>query len=182
MIEETFLEGTVINLRPLKAEDVDGNYANWLNDSSVTQYNSHGRFPMTTENLMIYVTSASQSKTDLILAIISKESKEHIGNISLQNINWVDRSAEIAFILGNKKFWGKGIMEEAGNLMMRHGFKSLNLWRIHCGTSSANIGMQKLAVKLKMQKEGLRRDAIFNQGQYFDVIEYGILSSEYEIL
>jgi RimJ/RimL family protein N-acetyltransferase len=54
----------------------------------------------------------------------------------------------------------------------------INLHRIYCGTSSENIGMQKLANKLGMIKEGQRKDALFKNGKYLDVIEYGIIVKE----
>ena len=178
MIIDFFLEGENIYLRSLNATDIGGNYSLWLNDQEITAFNSHGRFPMTKEKLSSYIDHSLSSKNDLILAVVDKESLKHIGNISLQNISWLDRNAEIAFLLGDKAFWGKGVMYEAGILLIHHGFKSLNLHRIYCGTSSENLGMQKLAEKLKMNKEGLRKEAIFNRGQYFDIIEYGILSKE----
>lgn len=173
-----FLEGKNIYLRLLSTDDVNGDYCLWLNDPEITAFNSHGRFPMTKEKLLSYIDHSRSSKNDLILAIEDKITLKHIGNISLQNINWLDRNAEIAFLLGNKSFWGKGIMYEAGNLLINHGFQSLNLHRIYCGTSSENVGMQKLAVKLKMKKEGLRKEAIFKKGQYYDIVEYGILATE----
>ena len=48
-------------------------------------------------------------------------------------------------------------MFEAGSLLIDHGFNKLNLHRIHCGTSSENYAMQKLALKLGMSKEGEKR-------------------------
>ena len=174
--KDIFLTGKTIELRILKEEDIQGNYASWLNDPEITAYNSHGRFPMTTEKLKDFVKHAYTSNSALVLAVIDKETKVHVGNISLQNINWIDRNAEIAFLLGEKKFWGKGIMQEAGKLIIEHGFKMLNLHRIYCGTSSDNSGMQKLAKKLGMEQEGVRKEAIFKNGKYFDIIEYGIIN------
>jgi [ribosomal protein S5]-alanine N-acetyltransferase len=179
--KEIFLRGNSINLRPLNEEDINGNYAIWLNDPEVTEFNSHGRFPMTIEKLKEFVRTIKNSNSALVLAITDKESNKHIGNISLQGINWVDRNAEIAFLLGEKNFWGKGVMNEAGQLLIRHGFKALNLHRIHCGTSALNQGMQKLAVKLGMQQEGIRKEAIYKNGKYIDIIEYGIINP-YEVL
>ena len=124
-----------------------------------------------------YVQSVSSSNNDLVLAIVYKNNNIHIGNISLQNINWVDRSAEIAFILGEIDYWGKGIMLEAGKLILNHAFKALNLHRVYCGTSINNFGMIKLARKLGMKKEGVRRDAIFNNNNYYDLIEFGIIEN-----
>jgi RimJ/RimL family protein N-acetyltransferase len=176
--KDIFLKGESIYLRALNTKDIEGNYKFWLNDPDVIQYNSHGRFPMTPEKLFAYVQSAQQSNSALILAVIDNNTDQHIGNISLQAINWIDRNAEIAFLLGEKGFWGKGIMLEAGNLLLHHGFQTLNLHRIHCGTSSENTGMQKLAEKLNMQKEGVRIEAIFNNGVYHDIFEYGLLNKQ----
>jgi [ribosomal protein S5]-alanine N-acetyltransferase len=173
-----FLDGETIYLRPLNDIDLKGNYQVWLNDKAIVEYNSHGRFPMTIDKLNDFVKSLSGSNTTLVLAIIDKASDQHIGNISLQGINWIDRSAEIAFLLGEKNFWGKGVMYEAGKLLIKHGFYTLNLHRIHCGTSSENTGMHKLAQKLGMQKEGVRRQAIFKNNCYFDIIEFGLLKEE----
>lgn len=166
----------MISLRALNKNDIQGNYKYWFNDAEIVEFNSHGRFPMTPEKLYDYVKLVSASNKALVLAIIDNESDLHIGNISLQAINWIDRNAEIAFLLGEKAFWSKGIMFEAGSLLIEHGFKTLNLHRIHCGTSSANIGMQKLAEKLGMKEEGVRKEALYKNGKYLDIVEYGILN------
>ncbi len=173
MNNNVFLSGENIYLRALSETDIEGNYANWLNNQEITFYNSHGRFPLSKSKLLEYVKQADSNSTMLVLAIIDKQKEIHIGNISLQTINWIDRNAEIAFLLGEKEFWGKGIMKEAGELLLNHGFKVLNLHRIHCGTSSNNEGMQKLALKLGMQQEGIRKEAMFKNGTYLDIIEYG---------
>jgi ribosomal-protein-alanine N-acetyltransferase len=174
--KDLFINGEKIYLRALKEADIEGNYRFWLNDPEVVRYNSHGRFPHTPEKLLHYIKSVLPSDTDLVLAVIEKESGRHIGNISLQKINWIDRNAEIAFLLGEKNFQGRGIMSEAGRLMIRHGFNALNLHRIYCSTSSENTGMRKLAEKLGLLAEGLRKEAIFKNGKYSDIVEYGILN------
>ena len=174
--KDIFLVGETINLRALNESDIDGNYSKWLNDIEITEYNSHGRFPMTIYKLKQYVKSSFESNNSIVLAIDEKSSNNHIGNISLQSINWVDRNAEIVFLLGEKTYWGKGIMLEAGQLLINHGFLKLNLHRIYCGTSSENIGMQKLAKKLNMHEEGRRKEAILKNGKYHDIIEYGIIN------
>lgn len=171
-----FLIGKNIYLRSLSEVDVQGNYQNWLNDKEIIQYNSHGRFPMTVSKLLLYVKEMTNSTNNLILAIIEKKTQTHIGNISLQSINWIDRNAEIAFLLGEKNYWGKGVMFEAGELLIEHSFKTLNLHRIYCGTSELNIGMQKLALKLGMNEEGRRKESLFKNGIYVDIVEYGILN------
>jgi ribosomal-protein-alanine N-acetyltransferase len=171
-----FLKGETIYLRSLLESDVEDHYIKWLNDQEVVKFNSHGRFPFTREKLLEYVRLVKHSNEMLVLAIIDIKSEKHIGNISLQSINWIDRNAEIAFILGEKDFWSKGIMYEAGTILLKHAFAALNLHRLYCGTSSENISMQKLAIKLGMNKEGERIDAIFKNGKYYSIYEYGIIN------
>ena len=175
-LKNIFLDGENIYLKPLEINDIEGNYLKWLNDEDVVKYNSHGKFPLNTDRLRGYITSAKDSKDSIILAIIFKKEDIHVGNISLQSINWIDRKAEISFVLGEKSFWDKGIMFEAGTLLIKHAFKNLNLHRIYCGTSSQNIGMQKLASKLGMIKEGERKESIYNNGKFYSIFEYGILN------
>ncbi|MBI2309910.1 GNAT family N-acetyltransferase [Candidatus Collierbacteria bacterium] len=177
---KVFLPGQRISLRPLAINDVSLRYHRWLNDPEVNQYNAHAIFPYSIEELKEYVKQASSDRSKIVLAIVDNKSGKHIGNLSLQNIDWVARSAEFAIIIGDRNFWEKGVGLEAGKLIVDYAFTRLNLNRIYCGTSSQNMGMQKLAGKLGMKPEGCRRQAMFKDGKFVDIIEYGILNIEYE--
>lgn len=178
-MKNAFLEGKSIYLRPLLESDLDGNYIHWLNDKEVCQFNGHHVFPYTREAGENYVRSVKNSRTVLVLAIIHKESGMHVGNISLQNISQVNQNAELAILLGERSVWGKGYGKEASLLLAEHGFMEMNLHRIYCGTTAANIPMQRIAAALGMREEGRRRDAAFKHGQFVDVVEYGVLREEF---
>lgn len=173
---EFFLSGNSINLRTINEDDLDGNYKNWFNDKEVCAHNDHHRFPMLKEELRAYYENVIKTKDSLVLAIIDKETNKHVGNISLQNIDMINRSAEFAIIIGEKEAWGKGFGKEAGEMIINHGFKSLNLHRIYCGTSVDNMPMQKLAGKLGFIEEGRLKDALYKDGAYKDIVRYGIIS------
>lgn len=175
-----FLEGKDIYLRMLEEEDVYGNYKYWFNDELVCNGNSHHRFPKNEDSLKEYIIANNTSPNIIILAIIDKITDSHIGNVSLQNINYINRSAEFAMIIGEKDYWGKGIGRDAATLIIEHGFNSLNLNRIYCGTYSNNLGMQNMALALGFVKEGILREADFKEGNYVDVINYGLLRREYK--
>lgn len=171
----SLLKNDIVYLRPLTIADIDNGYSDWFNNTEVIAYNSHGRWPMTKKNLEDFIYKTESDQSLLVLAVCLKENRQHVGNISLQRINWIDRNAEIAFVLGELKYHGKGIMYNAGSLLINHAFKALNLHRVYCGTLETNIGMSKLALKLGMKEEGRRKEAIYKQGVYLDIIEYGIL-------
>ena len=175
----SFLEGERIILRALSKQDLTDTYLQWLNDEEVCRSNSHAIFPNTEEKMLQFYENQQNNMSQVVLAVIHKADNVHLGNVSLQSINWISRNAEFAILMGNKNYWGKGYGEEAAQLIVNYGFKRLNLHRIHCGTLANNEGMKKLAGRLKMKQEGIRREAIYKDGAYVDVIEFGVLKSEY---
>ena len=179
MSDIVFLKGPRIHLRALMEKDLTPDYLQWLNDEEVCRSNSHAIFPNTEQKMKAYFDSLKNGTPQVVLAIIHTESGKHIGNVSLQNISWISQSAEFAILLGDKEFWGGGYGVEAAKLIVEYGFTRLNLHRIYCGTFEDNEGMLKLAAKLKMTQEGVRREAVYKNGAYHTIIEFGVLKSEY---
>jgi len=175
-----FLSNEHITLRPLERTDLTAAYVQWLNDAEVCRHNSHAIFPYTREKMEAYFEHLqANARNTIVLAMIHPGDKTHVGNISLQAIDWVVRSAELAILLGERNHWGKGLATQAAGLLCDYGFSRLNLNRIYCGTSAANTGMQRLASRLNMTKEGVRRQALYKNGEYVDVVEYGLLRKEF---
>ena len=174
------LESKHLFFRPLLESDVEGGYAGWLNDPEVCAGNSHATFPVSRASLLEFVKrAAAGSKTEIVLAIVLRSDGRHIGNVSLQSINWVHRSGELAILVGAKDCWGRGYGEEASRAMVEYGFNRLGLRRIICGTFVGNTGMQRIAEKLGFRQEGLRRSAVYKDGSYHDVVEYGLFREEF---
>ena len=175
-----FLPGERIYLRSLQKIDVAGNYGHWFNDPEVCRYNAHHRFPYGQAELLEYVDGLNGARDRLVLAIIERSDDRHVGNISLQAMDPVERSAEFAIVIGEKSAWGKGYSKEAARLILEHGFGALNLHRIYCGTSSENEPMQKLALAMGFSPEGRRREALYKGFRYWDILEYGLLRTEWQ--
>jgi len=165
-------------LRPLAAGDINGPYSTWFEDQEVCRYNSHGKFFKSRAYFEAYLSQLDHE--DRVVMAICHTADGHIGNVSLQDISLINRTAEFAIIVGDNRHWGKGVGALAGRALIAHGFDKLNLERIHCGTAATNIGMQKLANTLGMTLEGTRRQHLFLDGAKVDMLEYGILRSEFE--
>ena len=65
-----------------------------------------------------YYEKSTQNQSLILLGIFDNESGKHIGNITFQDINWLNRRAFIAYLLGDNSFAGKGIVTEAVLMMM----------------------------------------------------------------
>jgi len=173
-------------LTPFQAKDIENErYRSWFIDQEVCKYNSHGLFPKTEKELREFAENLGNG--NLVLKICFKDIHDNdgfvlnwIGNISLQHIDWINRSAEFAIVIGEKEYWGKGIAEEAARVLFYHGFCKMNLFRIWSGTSELNIGMIKVFEKLGMKHEGTFVRAQYLLGESHDVVEYGILSNWFD--
>ena len=164
-------------VRPLAEADVDGPYPGWFEDQEVCRYNSHGKFFKTHAYFQEFV--GALNREDRMVWAVCHVNDGHIGNVSLQQISFLNRTAEFAIILGDKRHWGRGVGLLVGRALLRHGFRKLNLERIHCGTAATNEGMQKLALAMGLTLEGIRRRHLFLDGSRVDVLEYGILRDEF---
>src|SRR4051812_7261326 len=114
----TFLAGRQIRLRALSLADVDGPYLGWFNDPEVSRYNAHHVFPYTREEALAWVAALPARRDALVLAI--EADGGHVGNISLQDIDAVSRTAELAIVVGERSARGRGIGAEAARLLVGH--------------------------------------------------------------
>ena len=94
------------------------------------------------------------------------------------DINWINRSAELAIVIGEKDFWGKDIGERVCRQIIKHGFSKLNLHRIWTGTAEYNKGMRRVAGKIGMTEEGLRRRILPIRGAWKDGYHYAIVEDD----
>lgn len=179
-MKNPFLTADHVYLRTITKDDLTERYRDWFNDPDACAWNSHYRFPNYDEDMRAYYESTIKSRSNLILAICDKETDAHIGNVSLQDIDHLNRSAEFAIMIGEKAFWGKGIGKEAMKLIVGHGFRELNLHRIMLGTAEDNVGMQKLALALGFMEEGRSREAMWKGGKWKSLVHYGLLESEWK--
>jgi RimJ/RimL family protein N-acetyltransferase len=179
MSDVPFLSGEKIFLRELRESDAQGAYPSWFNDEEVCRANSHHVFPYSQVQALQYIRENQGTDRRLVLAIIRREDAAHIGNIALDCLNHINRSAELTIIIGDKTAWGKGYGKEAARLLCDHGFQVLNLNRIAAGTFESNIAFRRVAEHLGMVEEGRRRQGAYKLGRYVDVIEFGVLRTEY---
>ena len=116
----SFLVGKKIYLRGLETKDLTGNYFQWFNDPEVCAFNSHAVFPNTVKKMQDYFDSIQDTNKTVVLGIITKEKDIHIGNVCLQKIDRISKTAEFAIILGEKDCWHKGIAYEAAKLIIKY--------------------------------------------------------------
>ena len=102
-----------------------------------------------------------------------------IGDVALQNISHVHRSADVGMGMAKLEHRGKGYGKQALSLLLQYGFCYLGLERISARTLDVNIGAQKALEHLGFHLEGTERQAIYFNGERHDRLLYAILKDEY---
>ena len=175
-IEIPRLYGSKIYLRKVVRSDICQNYVDWLNDPEVNQYLETRHEEQTLNKLINYWDTRQLDSLSPWLAIVNLMTDEHIGNIKLGPINWIHKRADISIFIGNKDCWGKGIAQEAINLVKVWAFESLGLKKLYAGAYVVNIGSIKAFQKCGFVIEGtFKNDAILNNGRV-NSVRLGILN------
>ena len=90
----------MIKLRELRISDVERMYE-FLSDPDVSNSYVFSRAPVSRERLVDFVRSSWYESGNVHFAI-SGDDDEYIGTVSLKNINYVDRTAEYAIMIGKE--------------------------------------------------------------------------------
>lgn len=114
---------------------------------------------------------------DLVFAIRFPDGKL-AGAINLA-IKRPHQQAELGYWIG-QPFWGQGIATEAARCVIDHGFSCLGLERVYARHMGGNPASGRVMEKAGFMREGCLRRHFLKNGRFEDVLEYGILKSEYE--
>lgn len=83
-------------------------------------------------------------------------------------------------VASTRKAWGKGIMDEAGQLVIKDLFDNLpSILRLSAWIFKNNIPAQHYVVRAGFRKEGVLRDYILQDGAPKTIFQYGLTRREY---
>lgn len=111
--------------------------------------------------------------------IHSQDDDRTIGFAQIQWIEWNHGNAHMNMGIGSPDDRHKGYGTEAMQMLLRYAFEELNLYRLTLGTFEYNTVAQAFLVKNGWTLEVRRREAIYRDGRYWDVLTYGILAEEW---
>ena len=102
-----------------------------------------------------------------------------IGTMGLHGINPKDQNCFIGIVIGEKSHWGKGYGTEATQIIIEYGFHQLNLHRIWASVLAYNERSLRMLKTLGFQEEGRQRKAMFKNGDFHDIVIFGLLRDEW---
>lgn len=166
-----------INLKRISKKDITPDYINWMNDYEVVKFTEQKYFKHTKKNIENFLEKVNKDKYSLIYGIFFNDLL--LGTVKIGNINKIHKTADISYIIGNKKFWNKGI----GSIVVRKicliAFKQLKLKKLVAGTYSIAVGSQKILKKNGFKREGILKSQFVLNKKRIDHYIYGLKNANF---
>ncbi len=168
-----------IYLELLRPDLMSEHYPRWLNDPDVNRFLESRWKVHTRDELVQYVVKTNDGTTNFLFGIFDKDSKRHIGNIKIGDINQFHRHGDVGLLIGEKEFWKQGIGSAAIALAVSFAFMHLNLNKVTAGMYAANTASWKAFLKNGFREIGRLRKHVFFEGQYIDGIKMELLREDW---
>lgn len=172
--------GDRVRLRHVEREDLP-QFVEWLNDPEVSQgLTLHTPLSMAEEeNWFENVLKGPIDERPLVIEAMEDDEWRMIGNSGFHNLDWRNRNAELGIFIGDKTYWDQGYGTEVVRLLLRHGFSTLNLYRIFLRVFEDNSRAIRAYEKAGFIHEGRQRQAEYHDGQFYDVLFMSVLRPEW---
>lgn len=159
-----------LNLR----KDISKTYLNWMNDLDVHKYTEQRHFKHSLIKIRKFVREKNKSKNEFLYGIFLKKNKfkKHIGNIKLGPTNFIHKTGEISYFIGDKELRGRGYgtlaIKEISKIAKKMGLK-----KIKASIYDINIGSKKILEKNNFKLEGKMKSEVIYKSKRFSLCLYG---------
>ena len=111
---------------------------------------------------------------------IALKAEDHIVGICGYSWHLCCQFGAIGYDLA-RLYWKQGIMTEAVQELLRFVFEVRNLHRVEARVRMGNDASMRVLQKLGFQEEGILREFLFLNNQFFDIKIFSLLKREYQI-
>jgi len=177
------LNGPNILLRGLELTDVSELMKHW-NSVEVKRFLfvSGPHSIQEEEEWIKYTWRERKEGKSFIFAIVYREKDLFIGNIEIRIMNQTSRRGNIGIVIFNQSYWSRGFGTESIQILLKYAFETLNLNSVELEVFANNPRAQRCYEKSGFKEMGVRREAVFVEGQYVDSILLDITVNEWKSL
>lgn len=174
------IKGKKVGLRSVEKEDLPL-LRDWRNIPAFRKHFREVRELSLTDQEAWFDSLQNSKHINYMFTVIDLKSQNPIGAVGLLYVNWVIRSADFSFYIGdeNKYIGNDGIAKEAAQLLINYGFNNLNLHKIWM--ELYEFDQQKInffTSEFNFKKDALLRDNCFEDGKYWNSIIISLLENE----
>lgn len=124
-------------------------------------------YPYTRADAEWWVSAGVKAEGDVTKVI--EYNGQFVGSVGIaRKKGWRDHLAEIGYWLG-EPYWGNGIATQAVQQMTDYAFSDLKLQKLYALILAPNTVSMRVVEKCEYELEGVLKQEVFKDGQYYDV-------------
>ena len=127
--------------------------------------------------MVVKIEESINKATGISWCITTHDSDLMIGNAALWRMIPEHYRAEIGYML-LPQYWGKGIMQEALQAVIRYGFHTLGLHSIEANVNPGNTASANTLKKLGFVQEAYFRENYYYNGSFLDSMIFSLLATK----
>ncbi|MFC1748544.1 GNAT family N-acetyltransferase [Pseudomonadota bacterium] len=166
---DVFIKGELVNLCvPTPEFTRESDWYSWFNDTDVTRFLDQGIWPNTQAKQVEFLENSGDDR----LILIIEYGGLYVGVVSLSNINFLKRWADIAIVIrkSRMKKYDNLIPLEAMARITEHGFSTMNLNRISAGQHVKLASWQQRLELIGYRLEGVKRGGFVKGAETADAV------------
>ena len=145
-----------INLRLFKKKYIQKDslkkWTKWLNDKDVTKFSNQRFKKHTLLSQKKFLIEKLKKRNSILFQIFYNY--EFVGVIEISNIDLNNLNCEIMYMLGEKKYWSRGIISQSIRLVIKYIKSNMSIKKIYAGCSKSNKASIKVLKKNFFKVEG----------------------------
>ncbi len=172
-------------LIPFNTEHLnDPIYLSWLNDKKVIKFLGRPEYfkDVSIDNINEYYESVRKNQYIHFFAVYYLPENKFIGTakiLLLDSYNGIYDIGDVGIMIGDTSFWGKGFSHLILAKLCIYAIKILKVRKLTAGAISENIAVVKSFKKIGFKVEGVLRQKIQINSEYFDHILLGCFTEEF---
>ena len=172
--------GENVALGPLR-KDLVPTYTRWYNDFHTLRTLDATPLPLTLEqDERQHERLVALSETQVSFTVYERKNARPIGNVGLLEVDYRNRTAELALVIGEPDTRGKGYGTESTQLALDYAFIGLGLHNVMLRVFEYNIAGIRVYTKVGFREYGRRRESILMGGKLWDTVFMECLSTEWD--
>jgi RimJ/RimL family protein N-acetyltransferase len=166
-------------LRALSVDDVGQDYLKWVSDSEVTDFLEIKYNTYTLNDLKEYVASFENERSRFLFGIFDKGTHKHIGNGTINSINYHVGVFDVGYFIGEKEYWGKNTGLASLLMLKKIAFEDLNLRKIISWVYANNIRNRFVLQRIGYTEEATIKERFLYKGEKKSAKIYTLTNEEW---
>lgn len=173
------IDGERILLRQLTESEITDEMMSWFSDPELMRYYTNSGRLIGKEELSQSIKEGIRLDNNYTFGIVLKQEKRVIGTLKLGLINKVHSFSDLATLIGDRSFSGKGLATEAIRYATAYAFEKLGVRRMATCMYESNLSSVKAYLKAGWVVEGRLKKFYVVNGIAEDKILMGCYNNIY---